>query len=151
VSAPCYYLSYADARWNKPPRADVCDALFRPERGLSVPVGLLSLSREGAETLICARCGRSGPVDMWINYRLQGDGWALAHRFARRLLQRYPTGARTIPIRSFPFSLEPAIVDSDAVPRPSESRGAGHLAGTAGRDREGLAMRCRCWVCECGL
>ena len=59
------YLSYDDAGGSAK-RADVCDALFRPVRGLWFLSGYV-LSREGASALLRAM-PIVGPVDMWINY-----------------------------------------------------------------------------------
>lgn len=58
------YLSYEDAGGTCE-RVEVCEALFRPVRGLWFLSGYV-LSREGAATLLRAM-PVVGPVDMWIN------------------------------------------------------------------------------------
>ena len=65
------YLSYADAGGTAE-RDDVCDALFRPARGLWFLSGYV-LSREGAAALLRAM-PVVGPVDLWINYRFEELG-----------------------------------------------------------------------------
>ena len=62
------YLSYADADGTAA-RADVCEALFRPVRGLWFLSGYV-LSREGAAKLLRAM-PVVGPVDMWMNFRFE--------------------------------------------------------------------------------
>ncbi len=65
------YLSYADAGGTAE-RANVCDALFRPIRGLWFLSGYV-LSREGAAALLRAM-PVVGPVDTWVNYRFEELG-----------------------------------------------------------------------------
>lgn len=128
------YLSYADAGGTAA-RADVCDALFRPKRGLWFLSGYV-VSREGAETLL-----RSmpviGPVDMWINYRFEELG-ALALS-SPAILQR-PDGGSDNCYSVLPYLARAGIVDSNTVQMPGRAAAGPVLAWTAGRDREGLAM-----------
>jgi GR25 family glycosyltransferase involved in LPS biosynthesis len=127
------YLSYEDAGGTAS-RTDVCDALFRPERGLWFLSGYV-LSREGAKTLLRAM-PVVGPVDMWINYRFDEMG-ALALA-SPAILQR-PDGGSDNFYSVLPFLARAGIVDVDTVPEPPKAVGP-VLAWTAGRDREGLAM-----------
>lgn len=128
------YLSYADAGGTVA-RADVCEALFRPKRGLWFLSGYV-LSREGAESLL-----RSmpviGPVDMWINYRFE-ELRALALS-SPAILQR-PDGGSDNCYSVLPYLARAGIVDSNAVHTPSRGAAGPVLAWTTGRDREGLAM-----------
>lgn len=128
------YLSYADAG-GAAARADVCETLFRPMRGLWFLSGYV-LSREGAETLL-----RSmpvvGPVDMWINYRFEQLG-ALA--LSSPVILQRPDGGSDNCYSVMPYLVRAGIVDADAVGVPSRAASCPLLAWTAGRDREGLAM-----------
>jgi GR25 family glycosyltransferase involved in LPS biosynthesis len=128
------YLSYADAGGTAA-RADVCDALFRPERGLWFLSGYV-LSREGAETLL-----RSmpvvGPVDMWVNFHFKELG-ALALS-SPAILQR-PDGASDNCYSVLPYLARAGIVDANPVHVPGRAAAGPVLAWTAGSDREGLAM-----------
>jgi GR25 family glycosyltransferase involved in LPS biosynthesis len=128
------YLSYADAGGTAA-RADVCDDLFRPERGLWFLSGYV-LSREGAKTLL-----RSmpvvGPVDMWINYRFKELG-ALALS-SPAILQR-PDGGSDNCYSVLPYLARAGIVDANAVHVPRGAAAGPVLAWTAPREREGLAM-----------
>jgi hypothetical protein len=109
------YNSYADAGGTVA-RVDVCDALFRPKRGLWFLSGYV-LSREGAETLL-----RSmpviGPVDMWINYRFEEMG-ALALS-SPAILQR-PDGGSDNCYSVLPYLARAGIVDSNAVHMPGRA------------------------------
>lgn len=128
------YLSYADAGGSAA-RADICDALFRPKRGLWFLSGYV-LSREGAETLL-----RSmpvvGPVDMWINYRFEELG-ALALS-SPAILQR-PDGGSDNCYSVLPYLARAGVIDANAFHPPRRVEAGPVLAWTAGRDREGLAM-----------
>jgi GR25 family glycosyltransferase involved in LPS biosynthesis len=128
------YLSYEDAGGTAA-RAEVCDALFRPKRGLWFLSGYI-LSRKGAEILL-----RSmpvvGPVDMWINYRFEELG-ALALS-TPAILQR-PDGGSDNCYSVLPYLARAGIVDSSSVPVPPATGGWSVLAWTKDRDREGLAM-----------
>lgn len=127
------YLSYQDAGGTAE-RTDICDAVFRPERGLWFLSGYV-LSRKGAETLLRAM-PVVGPVDMWMNYRFKEmDALALA---SPAILQR-PDGGSDNSYSVLPFLARAGIVDADAVPGPPRAAGP-VLAWTSGRDREGLAM-----------
>jgi GR25 family glycosyltransferase involved in LPS biosynthesis len=127
------YLSYEDAGGTAS-RADMCDALFRPERGLWFLSGYV-LSREGAEGLLRAM-PVIGPVDMWINYRFEELG-ALA--LASPVILQRPDGGSDNAYSILPFLARAGIVDADTVPEPPKVAGP-VLAWTAGRDLEGLAM-----------
>lgn len=128
------YLSYEDAGGTAS-RADVCDALFRPERGLWFLSGYV-LSREGAETLLRAM-PVVGPVDMWMNYRFEEVG-ALALA-SPAILQR-PDGGSDNSYSVLPFLARAGIVDVDTAPEAPRADVGPVLAWTTGRDREGLAM-----------
>jgi GR25 family glycosyltransferase involved in LPS biosynthesis len=128
------YLSYEDAG-GAASRADVCDALFRPERGLWFLSGYV-LSRGGAETLLRAM-PVVGPVDMWINYRFEEMG-ALALT-SPAILQRRDGGSDNS-YSVLPFLALAGIVDTDTIPEPPKVDAGPVLAWTAGRDREALAM-----------
>jgi GR25 family glycosyltransferase involved in LPS biosynthesis len=128
------YLSYADAGGTAE-RIDICDALFRPKRGLWFLSGYV-LSREGAETLL-----RSmpviGPVDMWINYHFE-ELEALAVS-SPAILQRPDEGSDNC-YSVLPYLARAGIIDSNAVNLPGRAAAGPVLAWTAGRNREGLAM-----------
>lgn len=128
------YFSYEDAGGTAS-RADVCDALFRPERGLWFLSGYV-LSREGAEMLLRAM-PVVGPVDMWMNYRFEEMG-ALALT-SPAIMQR-PDGGSDNSYSVLPFLARAGIVDADTVPDPPRGGVGPVLAWTARRDREGLAM-----------
>lgn len=128
------YLSYADAG-GMAARADVCDDLFRPKRGLWFLSGYV-LSREGAETLL-----RSmpvvGPVDMWINYRFE-ELEALALTLPA-ILQRSDGGSDNC-YSVLPYLARAGIVDANALPVPRKAADCLVLAWTARHERDGLAM-----------
>lgn len=128
------YLSYADAGGTAE-RADACDALFRPKRGLWFLSGYV-LSRNGAETLL-----RSmpviGPVDMWINYRFEELG-ALAIS-SPAILQRPNEGSDNC-YSVLPYLARAGIVDSNGINLPDRAAAGPVLAWTAGGNREGVAM-----------
>ncbi|WP_216647031.1 family 16 glycosylhydrolase [Roseovarius sp. THAF27] len=129
------YLSYEDAG-DTAERADPCDALFRPVRGLWFLSGYV-LSREGAAALLRAM-PVTGPVDMWMNYRFQELG-ALALS-SPAILQRRDCASDNC-YSVLPYLARAGIVDAGAGPMPPERTSAGPvLAWTAGGDREGLAM-----------
>ena len=128
------YLSYEDAGGTAS-RADVCDVLFRPERGLWFLSGYV-LSRRGAEMLL-----RSmpvvGPVDMWINFRFEALG-ALALA-SPAILQR-PNEKSENAYSVLPFLARAGVVDSSIVPEPPKASVGPVLAWTAGGNMDGLAM-----------
>jgi GR25 family glycosyltransferase involved in LPS biosynthesis len=129
------YLSYADAGGTAE-RLDVCDALFRPARGLWFLSGYV-LSREGASALLRAM-PVVGPVDLWINYRYKELG-ALALTFPA-ILQRLD-GASDNSYSILPYLARAGIVDAGAGPRPPDRTRAGPvLAWTTRGQREELAM-----------
>jgi len=129
------YLSYADAGGTAE-RADVCDALFRPVRGLWFLSGYV-LSRDGAASLLRAM-PVVGPVDTWVNYRFEELG-ALALA-SPAILQR-DDSASDNSYSVLPYLARAGIVDagSRAMP-PDRTRGGPVFAWTAGGEREGLAM-----------
>lgn len=127
------YLSYEDAGGTAS-RLDVCNALFRPERGLWFLSGYV-LSREGAGMLLRAM-PIVGPIDMWINYRFQ-EMSALALT-SPAILQRPDEGSDNS-YSVLPFLARAGIVDAEALAKPPKAAGP-VLAWTARRDREGLAM-----------
>lgn len=128
------YFSYADAGGSAA-RADVCENLFRPIRGLWFLSGYV-LSREGAETLLQAM-PVVGPVDMWMNYRFEELG-ALA--LSSPVILQRPDGDSDNCYSILPYLARAGIVDANAVVVPSRTSTAPVFAWTAGRDREGLAM-----------
>jgi GR25 family glycosyltransferase involved in LPS biosynthesis len=129
------YLSYSDAGGTTE-RADVCDALFRPVRGLWFLSGYV-LSREGAAALLRAM-PVVGPVDLWINYRFEELG-ALALS-SPVILQRQDSSSDNS-YSVLPYLARAGIVDAGSGPMPPERTHAGPvLAWSAGGEREGLAM-----------
>jgi GR25 family glycosyltransferase involved in LPS biosynthesis len=129
------YLSYEDAGGTAE-RTDVCDALFRPKRGLWFLSGYV-LSREGAVTLLRAM-PVVGPVDMWINYRFEELG-ALALS-SPAILQRQDIASDNS-YSILPFLARAGIVDASSGPMsPDKSHAGPVLAWTAVGEHEGLAM-----------
>ncbi len=129
------YLSYADAGGTAE-RADVCDALFRPIRGLWFLSGYV-LSREGAAVLLRAM-PVVGPVDTWVNYRFEELG-ALALSSPAILQRRDSASDNSCSV--LPYLARAGIVDAGSgVMPPDGTRGGPVLAWTAGGEREGLAM-----------
>lgn len=128
------YLSYSDADGSAK-RMDVCDALFRPLRGLWFLSGYV-LSREGAAMLLRAM-PVIGPVDMWLNFRFEELG-ALALA-SPAILQRADGGsdnAHSI----LPYLARAGIVDARLTPLPARARATPLMAWTTCGEREGLAM-----------
>lgn len=129
------YFSYVDAGGSAE-RAEVCDNLFRPVRGLWFLSGYV-LSKEGAAALL-----RSmpvvGPVDMWINYRFP-ELRALALSFPAVLQRSDGTSDNAYSV--LPFLARAGIVDANpsamSPPRPRSRR---LVAWSSGAEREGLAM-----------
>ncbi|MDB5390556.1 MAG: glycoside hydrolase family 16 [Planctomycetaceae bacterium] len=129
------YLSYEDAGGTAE-RVDVCDALFRPKRGLWFLSGYV-LSREGAAALLRAM-PVVGPVDMWINYRFEELG-ALALS-TPAIMQRQDSGSDNS-YSILPFLARAGIVDASSGPMsPNKSHAGPVLAWTAVGEHEGLAM-----------
>lgn len=129
------YLSYEDAGGTAQ-RADACDALFRPQRGIWFLSGYI-LSRAGAETLLRAM-PVVGPVDMWVNYRLIELG-ALALSSPAILQRRDGDSDNSYSI--LPFLARAGIVDACEVKMaPGAVRRGRVLAWTCGGDAEGTAM-----------
>lgn len=128
------YLSYADAGGTAQ-RADVCQALFRPIRGLWFLSGYV-LSRQGASTLL-----RSmpvvGPVDMWINRRFEDLG-ALA--LSSPAIKQRPDGGSDNSYSILPYLARAGIVDANAVEVPNRVAAGPVIAWTDRGDQEGLAM-----------
>jgi GR25 family glycosyltransferase involved in LPS biosynthesis len=129
------YLSYADAGGTAD-RADACDALFRPLRGLWFLSGYV-LSREGAAALLRAM-PVIGPVDVWINYRFQALG-ALALSSPAILQRQDCVSDNSYSV--LPYLARAGVVDADSGPMPLERTSACPVLGwSAGGDRESLAM-----------
>jgi len=128
------YLSYSDAGGTAT-RMDVCEALFRPERGLWFLSGYI-LSRQGARLLLRAM-PVNGPVDMWMNYRFAELG-ALA--LSAPAIGQRPDGASDNSYSVLPYLARAGIVDADAVEVPRRGATDGMLAWTARGERDGLAM-----------
>ncbi|ODT85802.1 MAG: glycoside hydrolase [Phenylobacterium sp. SCN 70-31] len=127
------YLSYADAGGTAE-RVDVCEALFRPVRGLWFLSGYV-LSRQGAASLLRAM-PVVGPVDLWMNFRF-GELGALALA-SPAILQRPDQGSDNA-YSVLPYLARAGIIDADTVPEAPRVGGP-VLAWTEGRDRESLAM-----------
>lgn len=129
------YLSYSDAGGSAA-RLDVCDALFRPARGLWFLSGYV-LSRDGAATLLRAM-PVVGPVDLWINYRFAELG-ALALSSPAILQRSDSTSDNSYSI--LPYLARAGIVDAGSgVMRPQRAGHAKVLAWTEQGERESLAM-----------
>lgn len=129
------YLSYADAGGTAE-RAEPCEVLFRPVRGLWFLSGYV-LSREGAAALLRAM-PVIGPVDMWMNYRFRELG-ALALS-SPAILQRHDCASDNS-YSVLPFLARAGVVDTGAGPMPPERTGVGAVLAWSDRsDREGLAM-----------
>ncbi|SNS12466.1 Glycosyltransferase family 25 (LPS biosynthesis protein) [[Luteovulum] sphaeroides subsp. megalophilum] len=129
------YLSYEEAD-ETAERAEPCDYLFRPTRGLWFLSGYV-LSREGAAALLRAMPVK-GPVDMWMNYRFQELG-ALALSSPAILQRRDCASDNSYSI--LPYLARAGVVNTSSGPLPPERTRAGPvLAWTARGDREDLAM-----------
>lgn len=129
------YFSYADAGGTAE-RVDLCDALFRPVRGLWFLSGYV-LSRKGAEQLLRAM-PVVGPVDLWINYRFRELG-ALALS-SPALLQRQDAASDNS-YSVLPYLARAGIVDAGSGPMPPDrSRTGPVLVWTAESDLEALPM-----------
>ncbi|MCA1440808.1 family 16 glycosylhydrolase [Ensifer sp. IC4062] len=129
------YLSYADAG-DSAERADVCDALFRPVRGLWFLSGYV-LSKEGAAALLRAM-PVVGPVDMWINYHFNDLG-ALALS-SPAILQR-PDDTSDNAYSVLPYLARAGIIDAGSGAMSPPRAGGGPLvAWSSGGERESLAM-----------
>nr|WP_087575385.1 family 16 glycosylhydrolase [Sphingomonas sp. CDS-1] len=129
------YLSYMDAGGSAE-RADPCEVLFRPVRGLWFLSGYV-LSREGAASLLRAM-PVVGPVDMWINYRFKDLG-ALALTLPA-ILQRQDCASDNS-YSVLPYLARAGVVDASSGPMPpKKSHSRPVLAWSAGGNREGLAM-----------
>jgi len=129
------YLSYEDAGGTAE-RAEACDSLFRPRRGLWFLSGYV-LSREGAGVLLRAM-PVVGPVDMWINYRFEELG-ALALS-SPAILQRNDSASDNS-YSILPFLARAGIVDaSSGLVSPEKTCAGPVLAWTAVGEHEGLAM-----------
>lgn len=129
------YLSFDDAGGTAE-RADICDALFRPVRGLWFLSGYV-LSRDGAGALLRAM-PVVGPVDTWMNYRFK-ELRVLALS-SPAILQRTDSPS-TNSYSVLPYLARAGIVDaSSRVRPPPQTSIASLLAWTGGGEREGLAM-----------
>jgi len=128
------YLSYEDAGGTCE-RVEVCEALFRPVRGLWFLSGYV-LSREGAATLL-RTMPVVGPVDMWINRRFDQLGPLAISTPA--ILQRTDAGSDNS-YSVLPFLAQAGVVDADTGRAPSRMESVRVLAWTADSEREPLAM-----------
>ncbi len=128
------YLSYSDAGGTAT-RMDVCEALFRPERGLWFLSGYV-LSRRGARMLLRAM-PVNGPVDMWMNYRFAELG---AFALSAPAIGQRPDGSSDNSYSVLPHLARAGIVDADAVEAPRRGATVGVVAWTARGERDGLAM-----------
>lgn len=129
------YLSFKDAG-GMAVRAEECDAVFRPIRGLWYLSGYV-LSREGAALLLKAM-PVVGPVDLWMNYRLaELSALALKHP---AILQREDGGSDNA-YSVLPFLARAGIVDAGAPPsRPEHRQNGLTIAWSAGDQSDALAM-----------
>ena len=129
------YLSYVDAGGSAE-RSDMCEALFKPVRGLWFLSGYV-LSRDGAAALLRAM-PIVGPVDMWINYRFDELG-ALALS-SPAILQR-PDSCSDNAYSVLPFLARAGIVDAGSgVMAPHQARVGPLVAWSSRGERESLAM-----------
>lgn len=129
------YLSYSDADGTAV-RANACDSLFRPLRGLWFLSGYV-LSREGAAALLRAM-PVVGPVDLWMNYRFTELG-ALA--LTSPPIAQRQDGASDNAYSILPYLARAGIVDAEHGAKPPDLSHAGPvLAWTGGAERESLAM-----------
>ena len=128
------YLSYSDAGGTAT-RMDVCDALFRPARGLWFLSGYV-LSRQGAQMLLRAM-PVTGPVDMWMNYRFAELG-ALA--LSSPAIRQRADGGSDNSYSVLPYLARAGVVDANAVEAPRRTTTDGLLAWTARGKRDSLAM-----------
>lgn len=129
------YLSYKDADGTAD-RADPCEALFRPQRGLWFLSGYV-LSRSGAESLLRAM-PVVGPVDLWINKRF-GEINALALS-SPVILQREDGGSDNS-YSILPYLARAGIVDASAGDmRPAVRNSRPIFAWTQASETERLPM-----------
>lgn len=129
------YVSYSDAGGTAD-RADECDGLFRPLRGLWFLSGYV-LSREGAVVLLRAM-PVVGPVDLWMNYRLDELG-ALALGSPAIAQRQDETSENAYSV--LPYLARAGIVDAGHGVKPPDPPRAGPvLAWTQRGERESLAM-----------
>ena len=129
------YLSYSDAGGTVD-RADACDILFRPVRGLWFLSGYV-LSQLGAAALLRAM-PVVGPVDLWVNYRF-AELRALAIS-SPVILQRNDCASDNSH-SVLPYLARAGIVDASAGPSsPSRAAIGPIFAWTAESRRESLAM-----------
>lgn len=128
------YLSYLDLG-GRAVRDEVCDVLFRPERGLLFLSGYV-ISREGAAALLRAM-PVVGPVDLWINYRFDDLG-ALA--LAKPVIAQRHDGGSDNTYSILPYLARAGIVDArESAEPPDLSRVGPVLAWTSRPEHEGLA------------
>lgn len=128
------YLSFNDADGTAT-KAEACDDLFRPLRGLWFLSGYV-LSREGAAALLRAM-PVVGPVDLWMNFRFAEIGALALNRPA--IMQR-EDGHSDNSYSILPFLARAGMVDAGAPPvRPARSADGLTLAWTANQG-ESLAM-----------
>jgi GR25 family glycosyltransferase involved in LPS biosynthesis len=129
------YLSYADVG-GPTERVDVCNGLFKPQKGLWFLSGYV-LSKEGAAALLRAM-PVIGPVDMWINYHFDELG-ALALT-PPPIMQR-PDGGSDNSYSVLPYLARAGIVDAGSgLMSPQQARVAPLVAWSSGGERESLAM-----------
>lgn len=129
------YLSFEDAGGSAE-RADVCEALFMPVRGLWFLSGYV-LSREGAASLLRAM-PVVGPVDMWINYKF-GELEALALS-SPAILQRSDSPSENS-YSVMPFLARAGIVDADSgAMSPPRTQSGPVLAWGSSVGQESLPM-----------
>lgn len=129
------YLSYADAGGTAL-RADACEFLFRPVRGLWFLSGYV-LSREGAASLLRAM-PVVGPVDLWMNYRFAELG-ALALT-SPAIAQRHDAMSDNS-YSVLPYLARAGTIDGRHGAKPPELASLGPvLAWTRCEEHESLSM-----------
>ena len=129
------YLSYVDAGGSAE-RADMCELLFRPIRGLWFLSGYV-LSRDGAAALLRAM-PIVGPIDMWINYRL--DELCALALSSPAILQR-PDCSSDNAYSVLPYLARAGIVDAGpSAMAPHQTRVGPLVAWSSRGERESLAM-----------
>ena len=129
------YLSYADAGGTAE-RCEICEALFRPVRGLWFLSGYV-LSRQGAMELLKAM-PVVGPVDLWMNYQFVKVG-ALALS-TPAILQREDLPSDNS-YSVIPYLARAGLINAGSgLMSPDRTRVGVVLGWSAGHKQEGLPM-----------
>lgn len=130
-----FYLSYEDAGGTAE-RADTCETLFKPIRGLWFLSGYV-LSQEGAAKLLRAM-PVVGPVDTWMNYRFEElNTFALSSPVILQRQDNISDNSYSV----LPYLARAGIVDSDSNRLPEKLPDKGPIiAWTTRGERESMAM-----------